>query len=216
MTTLTFDTSLANNQTALLHSTVTTCCAVYDVPVSDVFVTTQTGAVTIKARLTTFVHQCAARVKAAIQMTTQQVKDKAGKFWHRCHTAISRTVQLANRKMKPLTHSIQTRSKRMSRIIQFHSRRIQKMASSRFQTIRKQMAQTWIQSRPVFRKAGRIILVACVLYLLAHATLTVACVVIATLGVTGYDKGKTLIAGFSAFSKVPLQGRFSPQLAGSH
>ena len=216
MTTLTFDTSLANNQTTLLHSTVTTCCAVYDVPVSDVLVTTQTGAVTIKARLTTFVRQCATRVKTAVQMTTQQVKSKVGKIWYRCHTTISRTVRLANRKMKTLTHSIQTRSKRMYQVVRFHGRRIQKTTLNSFQTTRKQMTQTWIQSRPLFRKTGRIVLVASVLYLLAHATLAVACLVIATFGVMGYDKGKTLITGFSAFPKVPVQGRFSPQHAGCH
>jgi len=58
---------------------------------------------------------------------------------------------------------------------------------------RNKATRLWSRHKPALVQAGRIAMVATVLYLFANAVLLTSCVIVAALGVHGYDRGMALL-----------------------
>jgi len=167
MTTLTIDAPSCRPVTADNYSVTTTCCAVYDHPISDVLVTTGTGVVTVRNRITGLfclakagvnraVQSAQAGTRTAIRWIRQQAKQWNSDTTHRVRTLGTKLTAMITSHVMP--HG--TRMKDRARMV-FQMARIRIslfLATMRFHgiAVRTQAALFWSRYKPALVQAGRI------------------------------------------------------------
>ena len=204
MTTLTFNDSSCHPATADNYSVTTTCCAVFDHPVSDVLVTTGTGVVTVRSRIAGLVHRVKAGMNRVVQFAKsgtrivtrwigQRAKQQNSSVIRRTRTLGTKLTAVIKSHVTPLGTRMKDRTRR---VVQMARIRITLfLVAMRFHGIaaRNKAARLWSQYKPALVQAGRIAMVAAVLYLFANAVLLTSCVIVAALGVHGYDRSMALL-----------------------
>jgi len=195
MTTLTFDDSSCHSVTADNYSVTTTCCAVFDHPVSDVLVTTGTGAVTVRSRIAGLVRRAVQFAKAGTRIAARWLGQQAnsGIIIRRARTLGTRLTAAIKNHITPIGTRMKDRTRRIVQMARIRITLFLAVVLFHGIAARNKAARLWTQYKPVLVQAGRIVMVASVLYLFANAVLLTSCVIVAALGVHGYDRSMALL-----------------------